>query len=55
MEQHELEYLYSVGSHHHFMTLSHTQQVLLRDERGTWAECRAQWLTPGCRFQAEFF
>src|SRR5437899_8503032 len=32
MEQHEMEYLYSDGSHHHFMNTETFDQVALSDE-----------------------
>ena len=52
LEQHEMEYLYSDGSHHHFMnTENYEQTALSGDELGEVAE----WLTPGLRIQAEFY
>jgi len=51
MEQHEMEYLYSDGSHHHFMnTETFDQTALSGDDLGD----AAQWLTPGIKIQAEF-
>ena len=52
LEQHEMEYLYSDGSHHHFMnTENYEQTALSGDDLGDAAE----WLTPGLRIQAEFY
>lgn len=52
LEQHEMEYLYSDGSHHHFMnTETYDQTALSDDELGD----AAQWLTPGLKIQAEFY
>jgi len=52
MEQHEMEYLYSDGSHHHFMnTETFDQTALSGDDLGD----AAQWLTPGIKIQAEFY
>ena len=52
MEQHEMEYLYSDGSHHHFMnTENYEQTALSEDELGD----AAPWLTPGMKIQAEFY
>ena len=52
MEQHEMEYLYSDGSHHHFMnTENYEQTALSEDELGD----AARWLMPGMRIQAEFY
>ncbi|MGA9995722.1 MAG: elongation factor P [Pyrinomonadaceae bacterium] len=51
LEQHEMEYLYSDGSHHHFMNTANYEQTALSDEELGDA---AQWLTPGLRLQAEF-
>jgi len=52
LEQHEMEYLYSDGSHHHFMNTENYEQVALsEDELGD----AAQWLTPGLKIQAEFY
>jgi len=52
MEQHEMEYLYSDGSHHHFMNTETFDQVALSgDELGE----AAQWLAPGLKIQAEFY
>ena len=52
LEQHEMEYLYSDGSHHHFMnTENYEQTALSEDELGD----AAPWLTPGLKIQAEFY
>jgi elongation factor P len=52
MEQHEMEYLYSDGSHHHFMnTETFDQTALSGEDLGD----AAQWLTPGLKIQAEFY
>jgi len=47
-----MEYLYSDGSHHHFMNTENYEQVALsEDELGD----AAQWLSPGLKIQAEFY
>ncbi|HYY58158.1 MAG TPA: elongation factor P [Pyrinomonadaceae bacterium] len=52
LEQHEMEYLYSDGSHHHFMnTENYEQTSLSEDELGD----AAQWLIPGLKIQVEFY
>jgi elongation factor P len=52
LEQHEMEYLYSDGSHHHFMNTETFDQVALSgDDLGD----AAQWLTAGVKIQAEFY
>jgi elongation factor P len=52
LEQHEMEYLYSDGSHHHFMNTETFDQVALSaDELGDASE----WLAPGLKIQAEFY
>jgi elongation factor P len=52
LEQHEMEYLYSDGYHHHFMnTENYEQTALSEDDLGD----AAQWLTPGMKIQAEFY
>src|ERR1044072_1631578 len=52
LEQHEMEYLYLDGSHHHFMNTENYEQIALsEDDLGD----AAQWLTPGLKLQAEFF
>ncbi|HEX3144312.1 MAG TPA: elongation factor P [Pyrinomonadaceae bacterium] len=52
LEQHEMEYLYSDGSHHHFMNTENYEQVALSDEE---LGDSAQWLSPGLKLQAEFY
>jgi elongation factor P len=52
LEQHEMEFLYSDGSHHHFMNTENYEQVALSDEELGDA---APWLTPGLKIQAEFY
>ncbi|MGI8640834.1 MAG: elongation factor P [Pyrinomonadaceae bacterium] len=52
LEQHEMEYLYSDGSHHHFMNSQNYEQVsLTEDELGD----TTQWLMPGLKLQVEFY
>jgi elongation factor P len=52
LEQHDMEYLYSDGSHHHFMnTESYEQIALSGEELGDAAE----WLMPGLKIQVEFY
>lgn len=52
LEQHEMEYMYSDGSQHHFMNTANYEQVALNDED---LGDMAQWLSPGLRIQAEFY
>ena len=52
LEQHEMEYLYSDGSHHHFMNTENYEQVALSDEE---LGDSSQWLSPGLKIQAEFY
>jgi elongation factor P len=52
MEQHEMEYLYSDGSHHHFMNTENYEQTALSEEDLGDA---APWLMPGMKIQAEFY
>jgi elongation factor P len=52
LEQHEMEYMYSDGSHHHFMNTENYEQVALSDDE---LGDSAQWLSPGLRIQAEFY
>jgi len=52
LEQHEMEYMYSDGSHHHFMNTENYEQVALSEEELGEA---APWLTPGLKLQAEFY
>src|SRR4030095_2580360 len=50
--QHEMEYLYSDGSHHHFMNTENYEQIALsEDDLGD----AAQWLMPGLRLQEDFY
>jgi elongation factor P len=52
LEQHEMEYLYSDGSHHHFMNTENYEQIeLSEDDLGD----ATQWLFPGLKLQAEFY
>ena len=47
-----MEYLYSDGSHHHFMnTETYEQIALLEEDLGD----AAQWLMPGLKIQVEFY
>jgi len=51
LEQHEMEYLYSDGSHHHFMNTENYEQTgMSEDDLGD----AAQWLQPGLKIQVEF-
>ena len=51
LEQHEMEYMYSDGSHHHFMNTESYEQIALgEDDLGD----AAQWLMPGLKIQVEF-
>src|ERR1700730_1772870 len=52
LEQHQMEYLYSDGSHHHFMNTETFDQVALSGEDLGDA---SQWLAPGLKIQAEFY
>ena len=52
LEQHEMEFLYSDGSHHHFMNTENYEQTALSEEELGDA---APWLMPGMRIQAEFY
>ena len=52
LEQHEMEYLYSDGSHHHFMNTETFEQIALSDDDLGDA---ALWLTPGLKIQVEFY
>jgi elongation factor P len=52
LEQHEMEYLYSDGSQHHFMNTENYEQIALNeDELGD----AAQWLMPGTKLEVEFY
>src|SRR5260370_36864493 len=50
LEQHQMEYLYSDGSHHHFMNTETFHQVALRADELRQA---AQWLGPRLKIRAE--
>jgi elongation factor P len=52
LEQHEMEYMYSDGSHHHFINTENYEQVALSEEELGDA---APWLTPGLKLQAEYY
>ena len=52
LEQHEMEYLYSDGSHHHFMNTETFEQTALSDDDLGDA---APWLTPGLKIKVEFY
>src|SRR2546423_10186966 len=52
LEQHDMEYLYSDGSHHHFMNTENYEQIGLSEEDLGDA---AQWLMPGLKIQVEFY
>ena len=47
-----MEYLYSDGSHHHFMNSETYEQVALTEEELGDA---AQWLMPGLKIEVEFY
>lgn len=52
LEQTKMEYLYSDGSHHHFMNSETYEQVALTElELGD----AAQWLMPGLKIEVEFY
>jgi len=52
LETHELQYLYSDGTHYHFMNTESFEMLELDDE--TLGDA-AQWLTPNMVIQAEFY
>src|SRR5207237_3501435 len=52
LEQHEMEYLYSDGSHHHFMNSETYEQVALTSDELGDAE---QWLMPNLTIEVEFY
>ena len=52
LEQHRMEYLYSDGSHHHFMNGETYEQIALTEEELGDA---AQWLMPGLKIEVEFY
>ena len=52
LDQQNMDYLYSDGSHHHFMNSETYEQVALtEDELGD----AAQWLMPGLKIEVEFY
>lgn len=52
LEQHKMDYLYSDGTHHHFMNNETFEQVALtEDELGD----AAQWLMPNITIEVEFY
>src|SRR5688500_17073819 len=52
LEQHKMDYLYSDGSHHHFMNSETYEQVALTEEELGDA---AQWLMPNLKIEVEFY
>ncbi|HEY8563682.1 MAG TPA: elongation factor P [Pyrinomonadaceae bacterium] len=52
LDQQNMEYLYSDGSHHHFMNSETYEQVALTEEELGDA---AQWLMPGLKIDVEFY
>ncbi len=52
LEQHEMEYLYSDGSQHHFMNTENYEQTALSEED---LGDMGQWLAAGMKIQAEFY
>jgi elongation factor P len=52
METHELQYLYSDGTHHHFMNNASYEMIALDDE--TLGDA-AQWLVPNMIIISEFY
>ncbi|MGI8883127.1 MAG: elongation factor P [Pyrinomonadaceae bacterium] len=52
LDQQEMEYLYSDGSHHHFMNSENYEQISLTEEELGDA---AQWLMPGIKIEVEFY
>jgi elongation factor P len=52
LEQHNMEYMYSDGTHHHFMNTENYEQIALsEDELGD----ASQWLMPGLNIEVEFY
>src|SRR5213594_2109346 len=51
LEQHEMEYLYSDGSHHHFMNTANYEQVALSD---VVLVDSAQWLSSALKLEPEY-
>jgi elongation factor P len=52
LEQHQMEYLYSDGSMHHFMNTENFEQIAMSGEDLGDA---AQWLLPGLKIEVEFY
>jgi elongation factor P len=52
MEQHNMDYLYSDGSQHHFMNAENYEQIAMSEEELGDA---AQWLMPGLKIEVEFY
>ncbi|HSK70197.1 MAG TPA: elongation factor P [Pyrinomonadaceae bacterium] len=52
LEQHQMEYLYSDGSMHHFMNTENYEQTAMSEEDLGDA---AQWLMPGLKIEIEFY
>jgi elongation factor P len=52
LDQHELEYLYSESTDHHFMNTENYEQVILTDD--TLGE-NVQYLIPNIKVQAQFY
>lgn len=52
LEQHRMDYLYSDGTHHHFMNNETFEQVALTEDDLGGA---AQWLMPGLTLEVEFY
>ena len=52
LEQHEMEYLYSDGSQHHFMNSENYEQIAMSEEDLGDA---AQWLMPGLKIEVEYY
>jgi elongation factor P len=52
LEQQSMEYLYSDGTHHHFMNTDNYEQVSLTEEELGDA---AQWLMEGIKIEVEFY
>ena len=52
LDQQKMEYLYSDGTHHHFMNSETYEQVALTEEELGDA---AQWLMPGLKLEVEFY
>lgn len=52
LEQQQMEYLYSDGTHHHFMNTETYEQVALTEEELGDA---TQWLMPNLKIEVEFY